>query len=58
MKEGEETGAEGEAASIRQPTGATTSVPAAEAGDAKPTLGERRGLAPGTLRVNTGADGA
>lgn len=27
-------------------------------GGAKLTLGERRGMAPGTLRVHTGADGA
>jgi hypothetical protein len=53
MREGEETG-EGvpaAAAEASSPSGGGSGSP-------RPTLGERRGLLPGALRVHTGADGA
>ncbi len=53
MREGEETG-EGSASSAP----ADASGGSGSGGGPGPTLGERRGLAPGTLRVHTGADGA
>lgn len=48
MKEGEETGEANPGGAAAGAGGAATT---------KPTLGERRGLAPGALHVYTGADG-